>query len=256
MVNLQSSHDYVVLFILAATFGALGGLAYELLLARGQEAGGVEWPGRRTAVPHFLDLGFLASMFLGAVAAVAVSYFFTPETQVKVTEGGKELIKTQWQIVKVVPLSLIVGSAGGAFLSAMQARVLAQLKEQEAEATKRTAQAITEQLATGTKQVATAAATAAAEKVGATAEQTVQQAAQQTTPALAQQLDDLAQGAPYEAEIRDLVGSGASVDTGEHLEHLQNAKDDAVAEAVKQATAAIDEQLKTASASLTKAATT
>lgn len=138
----------------------------------------------------------------------------------------------------------------------MQARVLAQLKEQEAEATRRTAQAITAQLATGTKQVATAAATAAAEKVGAMAEQTVQQAAQQTNPELAQQLDDLSQGAPYEAEIRDLVGSGASVDTGTHLEHLQNAKNDAVAEAVEQATAAIDEQAEVASTSLTKATST
>jgi hypothetical protein len=253
VVDLESIHDYVVLFILAAAFGALGGLAYELLLTRGQEAGGVEWPGRRTAVPNYLDLGFFGSMFLGAVAAVAVSYFFTPETQVKVTEGGTDLIKTQWQIVKVVPLSLIVGSAGGAFLSAMQARVLAQLKEQEAEATRRTAEAINAQLATGTKQVAAAAATAAAEKVGAMAEQTVQKAAQQTNPQLAQQLDDLAQGAPHEAEIRDLVGSGASVETGEHLEHLQNAKTDAVAEAVKQATAAIDEQLEAASMSLKKA---
>jgi hypothetical protein len=30
---------------------------------------------------------------------------------------------TKWQITKLVPLSLIVGSAGGAFLSAMQSRI-------------------------------------------------------------------------------------------------------------------------------------
>jgi hypothetical protein len=250
MVDLQSTHDYVVLLILAAVFGALGGLAYELLLTRGQEAGGVEWPGRRTDVPNYLDLGFFGSMFLGAVAAVAVSYFFTPETQVKVTQGGTEVIKTQWQIVKVLPLSLIVGSAGGAFLTAMQARVLARLKEQEAEATKKTAQAVIGQVATGTKQVATATATAAVEKLGATAEQTIQQAAQETNPELAQQLNDLATGAPYESEIRDLVGPPTTTSTGEHLERLQNAKAQAVAEAVKHASAAIDEQVEAATKSL------
>jgi len=253
VVDLQSIHDYVWLFVVAAGFGALGGLAYELLLARGQETGGLEWPGRRKDVPNYLDLGFVGSMFLGAVAAVAVSYFFTPETQVKVTEGSTDVIKTQWQIVKVVPLSLIVGSAGGAFLSAMQARVVARLKEQEAEATKKTARAVAEQLATGTKQVATMAATAAAEKVEAKAEQAVQLAAEGTTPELAQQLSDLAGGAPREAEIRDLVASGVSTNTEDHLEDLHAVKAEAVAEAVRQATTAIDKQLDTAATSLKNA---
>jgi hypothetical protein len=253
VVDLESVHDYVWLFAVAAVFGALGGLAYELLLARGQETGGLERPGTRAGVPNFYDLGFVGSMFLGAVAAVAVSYFFTPEIQVKAREGNTDVIKTQWQIVKVVPLSLIVGSAGGAFLSAMQARVVARLKEQEAEATKRTAQAVTEQLATGTKQVATLAATAAAEKVQATAVQAVQEAAQETPPQLAEQVSDLAAGAQHETEIRDLVGAGASPGPQGHLDQLQDAKTEAVASAVEQATSAIDQQLETASKSLEKA---
>ena len=253
MVDLQSTHDYVVLLFIAAVFGALGGLAYELLLTRGQEAGGVEWPGRRKDVPNYLDLGFLGSMFLGAVAAIAISYFFTPEVQVKATEHGTDVIKTQWQIVKVVPLSLIVGSAGGAFLTAMQARVVARLKEQETEATKKMAQAVIGQVGTGTKQVATAAATAAVEKLGTTAEQTVKQAAKETSPELVRQLDDLATGAPYEAEIREVVGLPASTTTGEHLERLHNAKTEAVAEAAEKASAAIDEQVEAASKSLQEA---
>jgi len=258
VVDLESVRDYVWLFVVAASFGAVGGFAYELLLTRGEktgapETGGLELPGHRTAVSNFWDLGFVGSMFLGAVAAVAVSYFFTPETQVKVTEGGTEVIKTQWQIVKVVPLSLIVGSAGGAFLTAMQARVLARLKEQEAEATKKAAQAVIEQSAAGTKQVTAMAATAVAEKIQAKAEQVVQQAAQGTPPELAEQIGDLADGAPREMEIRDLIATGTSVDTQEHLDELQKAKTDAVTDVVDQATSAIDEQLQAASVSLKKA---
>lgn len=253
MVDLESVRDYVWLFTVAAAFGALGGLAYELLLTRGHEAGGLERPGRREGVSNYYDLGFVGSMFLGAVAAIAVSYFFTPEVQVSVRDEGADVIRTQWQIVKVVPLSLIVGSAGGAFLSAMQARVLARLKEQEAEATKKTAQAVTEQLATGTKQVATMAAAAAAEKVQTKAEQAVQETAQATPRGMAQQLDDLATGAPHEVEIKDLVASASSSDPEKHLGDIQDAKTQAVAEAVEQATSAIDEQLEAASRSLEKA---
>jgi hypothetical protein len=208
MVDLESVRDYVWLLIVAAAFGAVGGLAYELLLTRGSESGGLERPGEREGLSSFYDLGFLGSMFLGAAAAIAVSYFFTPEVQVKVEQNGTEEIKTKWQIVKVVPLSLIVGSAGGAFLSAMQARVLARVKEQEA----RTARALTEQVATGSKEVATIATAAAVEKVEAEAKQAVQIAAQTTPPELAQRLETIASGAANESEIRDALAQATPAD--------------------------------------------
>jgi hypothetical protein len=253
VVDLESVQDYVWLFVVAAAFGAVGGLAYELLLTRGQEVGGLERPGKREGVKHYYDLGFFGSMFLGAVAAVAVSYFFTPEVLVTAEEEEAEVIKTQWQIVKVVPLSLIVGSAGGAFLSAMQARVLARLKEQEVEANKRTALAVNEQLATANKQVATMVATATAEKLQTKAEQAVQEAAQSTPREVAEQVGDLAAGAPYETELKEIVATATPADPEKQLGALQEAKDQAVAEAVEQATSAIDEQLEAAARSLEKA---
>src|SRR6266478_9919883 len=121
MITLSSAHDYIVLFAIAALFGAIGGLAYELLQSRSNETGSLSLPWHRGW--RYIHLGFIASMILGSVAAVAISYFFTPEAQVKDTVNGIEVIRTKWQIAKVVPLSLIVGSAGGAFLEAMRGRL-------------------------------------------------------------------------------------------------------------------------------------
>ncbi|MGH3081552.1 MAG: hypothetical protein ACRDNH_10525 [Gaiellaceae bacterium] len=246
MVDLESVRDYVWLLIVAAAFGAVGGLAYELLLTRGSESGGLERPGEREGLSSFYDLGFLGSMFLGAAAAIAVSYFFTPEVQVKVEENGTEEIKTQWQIVKVVPLSLIVGSAGGAFLSAMQARVLARVKEQEA----RTARALTEQVATGSKEVATIATAAAVEKVEAEAKQAVRIAAQTTPPELAQRLETIASGAANESEIRDALAQATPADPEQQIQELERAKEEAVKQASERVESAIAEQLETASKSM------
>jgi hypothetical protein len=86
---------------------------------------------------RYLDLGFLASMVLGAVAAIAIAYFFTPEVQI--VEAGKSV--TKWQIAKLVPLSLIVGSAGGALLTAMQTSVSARVSEAKLESTRKIATA-------------------------------------------------------------------------------------------------------------------
>jgi hypothetical protein len=83
MVLLNEAIDYVWMFLIAGGLGAVGGIAYELLQVRGGEAG--HWLRESR---HFLDLGFLSSMILGAMAAVAISYSFTPEVQV--VEAGKE----------------------------------------------------------------------------------------------------------------------------------------------------------------------
>jgi hypothetical protein len=129
VVPLTSPHDYVVLFALAALFGAIGGIAYELTLTRRKKTGALQFPSLDRW--HYLQLGFLSSMLLGAVAAVAISYFFTPEVEVKSVVGGAAVIQTKWQIVKVIPLSLIVGSSGGAFLEAMRGRLLGELNAQK-----------------------------------------------------------------------------------------------------------------------------
>jgi hypothetical protein len=168
VVTLDSVTDYVWLFVIAGCFGAVGGFAYELLQVRsGDQTGTVELAGRRGS--GFYDFGFFASLALGAIAAMAISYFFTPEVLVKTGEPPNEVITTKWQIVKVVPLSIIVGSAGGAFLTAMQARVLAQLNAQKATTTAAVSKTAIAQIAQAARAASqTAAVTPAEEAVVAT----------------------------------------------------------------------------------------
>jgi hypothetical protein len=147
MVTLKDSMDYVWMFLIAGGLGALGGVTYELLQARrGDTAGFLRVPRLRES-NHFVDLGFISSLILGAVAAIAISYFFTPEVQV--VEDNAAV--TKWEIVRLVPLSLIVGSAGGAFLGAMQARLLAQANEVKLESQKNVAMSQIEIMGEGAK---------------------------------------------------------------------------------------------------------
>lgn len=165
MVTLSHAHDYVVLFAVAGLFGAIGGLAYELTLTRRRQTGALKFPSIDRW--HYLELGFISSMFLGAVAAVAISYFFTPEVQVKTVVNGHAEIQTKWQIVKVIPLSLIVGSSGGAFLEAMRSRVLGQLNAQKVATTQAAAKAAVEQVA----RIAKTATAGPVDRPGGTAHQ-------------------------------------------------------------------------------------
>ncbi len=161
MVTLSSPHDYVILFAFAAVFGAIGGVAYELAQNRAGRTGSLSLPSLiRWST---LNLGFISSMLLGAVAAVAVSYFFTPEVQVTKVVGKTNTVVTEWQIVKVVPLSLIVGSSGGAFLASLRSKVLSELNAQKVVATRAAGHAAVAQVANAAK---AAAAKQAAEATG------------------------------------------------------------------------------------------
>jgi hypothetical protein len=65
--------------------------------------------------------------------AVAGMYIFPPLQQVTVTTNGELNTSLNYDVIKVVALSLILGSAGGTFLSALQGRVLAAINQQKAE---------------------------------------------------------------------------------------------------------------------------
>jgi hypothetical protein len=174
LVTLDSVTDYVWLFVVAGCFGALGGFAYELLQVRGsQQTGTVELAGWRGENRSFYDLGLFASLALGAIAAIAISYFFTPEVLVKSGAAPNEVITTKWQIVKVVPLSIIVGSAGGAFLTAMQARVLAQLNAQKAATTAAVSKTAVAQIAEAARTASQTAAASPVEQAGMVTERAV-----------------------------------------------------------------------------------
>ena len=126
MIDLKDPFDYVVLILVAALAGLVGGLAaYGLQSAvAGEEVNGGQG-----------QLAFGWSILLGAVAAVAFLYFFPPQLTVKDTgPTGKITTSSQYDLIKTVALGLIVGSGGRAFLAAMQARALATLRGDEARA--------------------------------------------------------------------------------------------------------------------------
>lgn len=128
MVELSSVWEYLGIFGLAAGLGGIGGLANELMQNRRGQTGQVERP-RRLKGPY-RDLGVWANVIIGGIAALAALWVFPPETTIDAAGTT-----TKYDIIKVVGLSLVIGSAGGTFLSAMQARARALVKEQEAEQT-------------------------------------------------------------------------------------------------------------------------
>jgi hypothetical protein len=161
MIALGSMLSYLGMLVLAAFSGALGGVAYELLKTHGKEnqTGWFERPQPRNH--GYYDVGSTAGVFVGAIAAVAAMYFFPPTESIP----GSTTIPPamQYNFIKVVALSLIVGSAGGSFLNAMQARVQATLQAQKTEATKNVGK---QQIDNFAEQLANIAAEAIAEVLG------------------------------------------------------------------------------------------
>jgi hypothetical protein len=134
MVALSHTINYVVMFLVAAGVGMLGGLAAELLLKRAESTGTLEWP-HSIAGTKLFALGFPGSLFVGAISAVAILYFFPPVTE---TVKSAETIR-EYNLLKLVPLALIVGSAGPAFLATAQSRLMSALNAQKVDALSETA---------------------------------------------------------------------------------------------------------------------
>lgn len=135
VVPLTEPIDYVVMLLVAAGVGAIGGLGAELLLKRADSTGTIEIPHRLKGTKLFA-LGLPASLIIGAIASVAVLYFFLPVTEV-ITSGTGTTASTvtrEYSLVKLVPLALIVGSAGPAFLASAQSRLLSALNAQKVDA--------------------------------------------------------------------------------------------------------------------------
>ena len=127
MITLANPADYVVVFLLAAVAGLLGGLAAELLLSRDGETGTFELPARKGA---FFDLGGFAPLLIGAVVGVAILIVFPPETTIVTdADDGTSTAFRAYDTVRLVATSLVAGSAGGSVLSSLQSRVTAAVNE-------------------------------------------------------------------------------------------------------------------------------
>lgn len=168
MVPLIAMSDYVTMLILAGAFGSLGGIAFELLQVRQAaaavaaapapaagvtaETGAIQLPHPLTGKERLYDLGVLASLFIGGVAAISALYFFPPQVTIQVTGAdGSVKTLTQYDVVKLVALALIVGSAGPSLLTSMQSRVQAALSERKAEATQALSKQQLEEVKSGAK---------------------------------------------------------------------------------------------------------
>jgi hypothetical protein len=136
MLELTEALDFVWLFLIAAALGGVGGLVFELLQRRYGQTGLVEMAGRGRG--RYRDWGVWANVVIGAVAALAALWVFPPQTETIVV-AGETTTTTKYDIIDLVGLSLIIGSAGSSFLSSLQAKALAQLKSQEAAVTRQVA---------------------------------------------------------------------------------------------------------------------
>lgn len=132
MIPLDNTGDTVIMLLVAAGVGLLGGVAAGLLEIRRDPKKAKKCWGM-----------ILSSIFLGGVAAVAILYFFPPEeVTAKAVEGTTEVVR-EYNLTKLVALALIVGSAGASFLLILQKRTidLAVAKEDAAEKKVEAAQA-------------------------------------------------------------------------------------------------------------------
>jgi hypothetical protein len=132
MIELDSTWNTIVMLLVAFGVGLLGGIG----------AAFIEWR-QRCANPSAVGQpcnpkwSAISCIVLGGLAAVAILYFFPPTQEVLVPVEGKEPEKTiSYNLVELVALALIVGTAGAAFLQALQTRALALTKAQEAESAK------------------------------------------------------------------------------------------------------------------------
>lgn len=136
MVELNSVCDTVWMLVVAFGLGLLGGVAAAFIEWRKSWEKSEEKPKGKRRDPGW---SAFSCIFLGGVAAVAVLYFIAPtETIPNPSDPGET--QTSYDLVKLVALSLIVGSAGTTILQALQGRVTAQLAAQEATQVKETTQ--------------------------------------------------------------------------------------------------------------------
>jgi hypothetical protein len=125
---LDVTDDWWSAIVIAAVCGGIGGLVYDLLLARFGDSGLLERPSRQApgeaAGRKYFDVGFLASLLVGIVAAVGFLYFLTPEVRTVTDADGTSDVTRVYDPFKLVAASLIVGTGGAAFITAMRERLL------------------------------------------------------------------------------------------------------------------------------------
>jgi hypothetical protein len=210
------------MLLVVALLGALGGLAYELLQR-----------GRQTDQ----HLGWLAGPAIGATAALAVLYLFPPQIPtITVNADGTSTTSYVYDPVRLVALSLIVGSGGGTILTALQARVLAETNQRKAETAEQKVKTAEQKVETAEQKVQTAeqkVQTVEAEKevmrstvehiptlIQPVLEEQIKETANELPPQLA---DKLADSTQIQGELKQLVEDARSeIDPSKRVADIQN----------------------------------
>jgi hypothetical protein len=122
MVGLNTTWEWVVMLLVALGVGMIGGVGAAFIEGKAKVA------AKPPETKHwFLDT--TACIVLGGLAAVAVMYFFVPIKEVIPEDGSKP--EVFYELIKLVPLSIIVGSAGTYFLQGFQKRIESAVVAQE-----------------------------------------------------------------------------------------------------------------------------
>jgi hypothetical protein len=120
VVALNGVSDYVVLILVSAGTGALGGFAAALVPTQSPGVNNPRW---------------LTGAIVGAAAAVAILIVLPGTTTTTSVVLGKTTSTTTWSLVKVIPVAIIAGWAGPKVLGAVQDRLLAATKNAQLNAT-------------------------------------------------------------------------------------------------------------------------
>jgi hypothetical protein len=129
MIPMETMSDVVRMLVVAGILGAVGGLISQLMSTLQLS------PVPTTRAALFTPLiGWIANPLVGAAAAVIALYFLAPITTTVTKEANGTSVTTQeYDLIKLVALSLVVGTAGTAFITAAQARIIAAVNEQKVE---------------------------------------------------------------------------------------------------------------------------
>ncbi|WP_439593630.1 hypothetical protein [Microbacterium sp.] len=146
MLTFTEPNDYWTLFLIAAGCGALGGVAADLLVAHRRRTGYLSfprWERRNDRITGRLHLGTFGPAAVGAIAAVAALWAIPPEIAITISNEttNPAEVGASYDIVRLVGVSIIVGTAGAAVIAALQARVTFQRQQQAAVAGVAAAQA-------------------------------------------------------------------------------------------------------------------
>lgn len=132
--------------VIAAICGAVGGLVYELVIERLGDSGMIELFKMPKGKPgtndqrRYLDLGFVASILVGVVAAVGFLFFMRPDTREVVGSAPKTF--REYDPFRLIAGCLIVGTSGVSFVKAMRDKLLNAINKSQLDVLRESAKAI------------------------------------------------------------------------------------------------------------------